>query len=140
MSLFESVLILLFVAALLLASSRRLGIPYPTLLSLAGVAVALVPHAPTVTIEPRLALALFIAPALLDAAFDTSPRELQKVWVPLLALAVGAVIVTTLAVAVVGWQFAGLPLSAAIVLGAIVAPTDAVAANTVMAQVGLPPA
>jgi Na+/H+ antiporter len=138
MSLFENIVLLLFVSSLLLAGSRRLGIPYPTLLSLAGVAVALLPFAPSVEIEPHLALAIFIAPALLDAAYDTSPRDLKRLWVPLLALAVGAVVVTTAAVAFIGWQFAGLPLAAAVALGAIVAPTDAVAANAVMSQVGLP--
>jgi Na+/H+ antiporter len=138
MSLFENLVLLLFVASLLLAGSRRLGVPYPTLLSLAGVGVALLPFAPSMEIEPHLALAIFIAPALLDAAYDTSPRDLKRLWVPLLALAVGAVIITTGAVAVVGWRVAGLPLAAAIVLGAIVAPTDAVAARAVMNQVGLP--
>ena len=138
MSLFENIVLLLFVSSLLLAGSRRLGIPYPALLSLAGVAVASLPFAPSVEIEPHLALAIFIAPALLDAAYDTSPRDLKRLWVPLLALAVGAVVATTAAVAFVGWHVAGLPLAAAVVLGAIVAPTDAVAAKTVMNQVGLP--
>ena len=138
MSLFETLVLLLFVSALLLAGARRLGLPYPTLLCLAGVAVALLPYSPHVDIEPHLALAIFIAPALLDAAFDTSPRDLKRLWVPLLALAVGVVVVTTGAVAFVGRQVGGLPWAAAIALGAIVAPTDAVAVNAVMSQVGLP--
>ena len=103
MALFEHLVLLLFVAALLLVGSRRLGLPYPTLLSVAGVAVAFLPFSPTIQIDPRLALVIFIAPALLDAAYDTAPRDLKRLWVPLLVLAVGAVIITTAVVAVVGW-------------------------------------
>ena len=78
MTLFASLVLLLFVSAFLLAGSRRIGLPYPACLCLAGVAVGLLPGAPSVRIEPHLALALFIAPALLDAAYDTSPREIRR--------------------------------------------------------------
>jgi CPA1 family monovalent cation:H+ antiporter len=65
---------------LIAALSRRLGLPYPALLALAGTALAALPLGPDVdfSIDPDLALALFIAPVLLDAAFDTSPRELKR--------------------------------------------------------------
>jgi CPA1 family monovalent cation:H+ antiporter len=138
MALFESLLLLLFVSAFLLMGSRRLGVPYPTLLCLAGVGVAALPQAPAVAIEPHLVLALFIAPALLDAAYDTSPRELKRLWVVLLALAVGAVLLTAAAVALVGVTLGGLPLFAAIALGAIVAPPDAAAGTAMLRQVGVP--
>ena len=72
--LFETILVLLLVTILLLQVSRRLGTPYPSLLALAGVAVGVLPGAPRLEIEPHLALALFVAPVLLDAAFDTDPR------------------------------------------------------------------
>ena len=98
------------------------------MLALAGVAVAALPWAPDIAIDPHLALALFIAPALLDAAYDLPPRELRRYWVPLLALAVVAVVLTTAAVAWAAVALAGLPLAAAIALGAIVAPPDAAAA------------
>jgi Na+/H+ antiporter len=137
-ALFETLILLLFVAALLLSAARRVGIPYPTLLAVAGMLVAVSPFAPTFRIDPHLALAIFIAPALLDAAFDTSPRDLRRLWIPLLVLAVGAVVATTLAVAWLGVVLAGLPIAAAIALGAIVAPTDAVAVNAIMREVGLP--
>jgi Na+/H+ antiporter len=113
-------------------------LPYPTLLSLAGVAVAFLPFSPNVEIEPQLALVIFIAPALLDAAYDTAPRDLVRLWVHLLALAVGVVVVTTATVAFLGWYAAGIPIAAAIALGAIVAPTDAVAVNAVKRDAGLP--
>jgi CPA1 family monovalent cation:H+ antiporter len=138
MALFENLVLLLFVAAVLMAGSRRLGLPYPTLLSVAGVAAAFLPFSTNVNIDPQLALAIFIAPALLDAAFDTAPRELLRLWVPLLALAVGAVVITTLTVAFLGWWAAGIPAAAAVALGAIVAPTDAAAVNAIKQGVGLP--
>jgi Na+/H+ antiporter len=138
MNLFEHLVLLLLVSAVLLAASRRLSLPYPTLLCLAGVGAAFLPFSSTVGLDPHVALAIFIAPALLDAAFDTAPRDLKRLWVPLLILAVGAVIVTTAIVAYIGWRYAGMPLSAAIALGAIVAPPDAVASTAVLGQTALP--
>jgi Na+/H+ antiporter len=138
MALFENLVFLLFVAAVLMAGSRRLGLPYPTLLSLAGVTAAFLPISPKVSIEPQLALVIFIAPALLDAAYDTAPRDLLRLWIPLSALAVGAVVVTTAAVAFLGYWAAGIPAAAAIALGAIVAPTDAAAVNAIKQEIGLP--
>ena len=138
MALFQSLIILLFITGFLLVLSQRAGVPYPTLLALAGAAASLLPFAPHVTINPQLALAVFIAPALMDAAFDTSPVDLKRLWIPLLTLAVGAVILTTATVALAGWWVAGLPIFAAIALGAIVAPPDAVAAHTVLNQTGFP--
>jgi CPA1 family monovalent cation:H+ antiporter len=138
MNLFENLVLLLFIAAVLMAASRRLGLPYPTLLCLAGVGAAFLPFASTVVLDPHIALAIFIAPALLDAAFDTAPRDLKRLWVPLLILAVGAVIATTAVVAYIGWRYAGMPLAAAVALGAIVAPPDAVASTAVLGQTALP--
>jgi Na+/H+ antiporter len=137
-ALFENIILLLLIAAFLLSGARRLRVPYPTLLAMAGMLVAVSPFAPSFGIDPHLALAIFIAPALLDAAYDTSPRDLRRLWLPLLVLAVGVVIATTAAVAYAGILYAGLPAAAAIALGAIVAPTDAVAVNAVMREVGLP--
>lgn len=138
MALFELTLVLLLTAVALTALSRRLEIPYPSLLALAGVGLAFVPGAPTIEIDPELALALFIAPVLLDAAYDTSLRDLNRYRLPLVALALGAVTFTTAIVAFVGWKMAGLPIAAAIALGAIVAPPDAVAASAVLGQFKVP--
>jgi monovalent cation/hydrogen antiporter len=138
MTFFESLLVLLLVAIVLLQVSRRLHLPYPSMLALAGAGVALIPGAPQVPIEPDTALALFIAPALMDAAFDFPVGTARRFWVPLLAFAVGGVVVTTVLVAWVGWAWAGLPLAAAVVLGAIVAPPDAAAATAVLSTSGVP--
>ena len=138
MALFELTLVLLLTAVALTALSRRLEVPYPSLLALAGVGIAFVPGAPMIEIDPELALALFIAPVLLDAAYDTSLRDLKRYRLSLLLLALGAVVFTTVVVALVGWKMAGLPIAAAIALGAIVAPPDAVAASAVLGQFKVP--
>jgi NhaP-type Na+/H+ or K+/H+ antiporter len=138
MLMFEWILVLLLAAVILTNLAERLAVPYPSLLAIAGVGLAFLPFAPQIRIEPELALALFVAPALLDAAFDTSPRDLRRNAIPIASLAVIAVVLTTAAVAFLGWRFAGLPIAAAIALGAIVAPPDAVAANEVMRHLRIP--
>jgi Na+/H+ antiporter len=138
MALFEWTLILLFIAVVLVGVGRRIGAPYPSLLALAGAGIAFLPDGPTIEIEPDLALALFVAPALLDSAFDTSPRDLKRNAFPLASLVVVMVALTTVTVAYVGWAYGGLPIAAAIALGAIVAPPDAVAASAVLSQLRLP--
>src|SRR3569623_881284 len=97
MALFEIVIVLLVVGALLALSADRLAVPYPALHAVAG--AARIPGAPEVTLDPELALALFVAPVLLDAAFDASPRDLRDNLVPVSLLAVVVVILTIGAVA-----------------------------------------
>ncbi len=138
MTLFETLITQLLVAAVLLQLARRLRMPYPTLLALTGACVAFLPWSPDLRLDPHLALVLFVAPAILDAGYDTSPHELKRDWFPLIALALFAVLLTTAAVALAGWAFAGLPVAAAVALGAIVAPPDAAAARATLAGRGLP--
>ena len=118
--------------------AERLAVPYPSLLAIAGAGLAFLPFALQIRMEPDLALALFVAPALLDATFDTSPRGLRDNAIPVASMAVVAVVLTTAAIAFLGWRFAGLPIAAAIALGAIVAPPDAVAANEVLRHLRIP--
>jgi len=127
-------LIALFVAAVLLAAAaRRVGAPYPVFLALGGAVLAFVPGSPQFTVRPELALALFIAPVLLDAAYDASPRDLRDNWLPVTGLVVFAVGLTTIAVAMVARMLVPeLPWAPAIVLGAVVAPPDAAAATAVL--------
>ncbi len=136
---FEWLIGLLLGALLLSAVARRLGVPYPTFLALGGVGIAFLPHAPNWTLEPGLALALFVAPVLLDAAFDTSLRDLRDNWFSVTMLVLAAVGVTTAAVAIVAhWLVPAMPWPAAIALGAIVAPPDAAAATAILRSVKLP--
>src|ERR671917_129184 len=126
MEVFEVIIALLLVGALLAAWARRIGTPYPALVALAGAALALVPGTPALALDPELALALFVAPVLLDAAFDASPRDLRANWRPVASLALGAVVLTVAVVAVIARLLVPeLSWAAAIALGAIVAPPDA---------------
>jgi NhaP-type Na+/H+ or K+/H+ antiporter len=139
MLLFQSLLILLVCAVLLTALARHLQMPYPSLLALGGTALAFVPNGPTFSLDPELTLALFVAPALLDAAFDTSWRDLKRYWIPVMSLVVIAVALTTLGVAwVVRYMMPDMSWAAAIAIGAIVAPPDAVAASAVMRRLNIP--
>ncbi len=124
MIIFEWTLALLAAAVALTGLARRLELPYPPLLALAGAALAFLPSHPRIVIEPDLALALFVAPLLLDAAYDTAPRDLWRNLAPLAWLTVGMILTTAAVVAFIGWRYAGLPVAAAVALGAIVAPTE----------------
>jgi len=136
---FEWIIALLLGAVALSALARRLKVPYPTFLAIAGVLLAFVPSGPSWTLEPDLALALFVAPVLVDAAYDTSLRELRNNWLPVATLVVVAVGVSTATVAFTAhWMVPDMPWSVAIALGAIVAPPDAAAATAILRQVNLP--
>src|SRR5213594_3219392 len=129
----EALLSMVLAAVILAVLARRIGAPYPVFLALGGALLAFVPGAPSFTVPPELALALFVAPVLLDAAYDTSPRDLRDNWAPVTSLVVVAVGLTTIAVAVVARTLMpGMPWAPAIALGAIVAPPDAAAATAVL--------
>src|SRR3954465_4991799 len=117
MQVFEVIVALLLSGAALAAVARRFGAPYPALVALAGAALALVPGVPALVLDPELALALFVAPVLVDAAFDASPRDLRANWRAVTSLALGAVALT---IAVVGCApkllVRDMPWSAAIAL------------------------
>ncbi|HEY0438001.1 MAG TPA: cation:proton antiporter, partial [Phenylobacterium sp.] len=135
MHVFESLLALLLAATVLSAFARRFSVPYPTLLAVGGAFLAFVPGAPRLELEPQLILALFVAPVLLDAAYDASLRDLRRSWIPVTSLVLAAVALTTVAVAIAARAlFPDMPWAAAVALGALLAPPDAVAALTVMRQ------
>jgi len=139
MEVFEVVIALLLGGAALAALSRRIGAPYPALVALAGAGLALIPGTPTLVLDPELALTLFVAPVLVDAAFDASPRDLRANWRPIASLALGAVFLTIAMVAIVARLLVpDLPWAAAVALGAIVAPPDAAAAGAVLRQLRPP--
>jgi Na+/H+ antiporter len=127
-------LLYLFIAAIALAGlARRVGAPYPVFLALGGTLLALLPVAPAFTLPPDLALALFVAPVLLDSAYDMSTRDLRENWMPITGLVVFCVGLSTAAVAFVAHALVpAMPWAAAVALGAMVAPPDAVAAGAVL--------
>lgn len=139
MHVFEIIIAMLLAGAGLTVLSRRIGTPYPAMVALAGAGLALVPGTPTLDLDPELALTLFVAPVLLDAAFDASPRDLRANWRAVTGLAIGAVGLTILVVAVVArLMVPDMSWAVAIALGAIVAPPDAAAATTVLKQLRPP--
>ena len=88
---FETILVLLLGATVLAGFARRLSVPYPSLLALGGVLIALLPGGPRLELPPDLILALFVAPVQLDAAYDTSLSDLRKNWLAILGLVLFAV-------------------------------------------------
>jgi Na+/H+ antiporter len=139
MSQFEQLLVLFLAAVFLAAVARRVGAPYPVFLALGGALLAFIPGAPSIAVPPELVLALFVAPVLLDAAYDASLRDLRDNWAPVTGLVVFAVGLTTAAVAVVVHSLVpAIPWAAAIALGAVVAPPDAVAATAVLRPLNPP--
>lgn len=139
MHVFETLLAILLGATGLSAFAKRMNIPYPTLLAAGGALLALIPGAPQLNLPPQLILALFVAPVLLDASYDASLRDLRRNWAPITSLVLVAVSLTTIAVAVAARQLLpDMPWAAAIALGALVAPPDAVAALAVLRQLDPP--
>lgn len=139
MGVFELVITLLLVGALLTLWADKLEVPYPALLALAGVALTFIPGSHEVVLDPTLALALFVAPVLLDAAFDASPRDLKRNIVAVSSLALLAVGATIVAVAFTARHFVpGMGWAPAVALGAIVAPPDTSAATAVLRKLNPP--
>ena len=114
-------------------------IPYPILLVLGGLGLSLVPGLPNFELPPEIVLLGFLPPLLYGAAFFTSLRDLRANVRPIGLLSIGLVVATTLVVGVVAhWAIDGLPWSAAFVLGAVVSPTDPIAATSIARRLGVP--
>jgi CPA1 family monovalent cation:H+ antiporter len=139
MNALELILVLLVVAAGLAVAAQRLSIPYPVLLVVGGLALALIPGLPVVRIDPQLVLLLFLPPLLFSAAWLTSWRDFSANLRPITLLAVGLVVATTSAVAWVAHAVVpGMSWAAAFLLGAIISPPDAVAATAVTQRLKVP--
>ena len=132
-------LVLLIAVAALLAAAPTLRIPYPILLVLGGLALGFVPGVPTVQLPPALVLVAILPPLLYSSAFFTSLRELRANIRPIGLLAIGLVLATMVAVAVVAHALVDdMSWAAAFVLGAVVSPTDPIAATAIMRRLGVP--
>ncbi|WP_385635530.1 Na+/H+ antiporter [Streptomyces sp. SudanB5_2050] len=132
-------LLLVAGSAAIAAAGRRLPVPAPLLLVAAGLAVSYVPGVPDYTLDPHIVLPLLLPPLLHTAATDSSYLDLRAQMRPVALLSVGYVLFATFVVGAAAYLIVpGLPLTAALVLGAVVAPPDAVAATAVARRVGLP--
>ncbi|MEO8285159.1 MAG: Na+/H+ antiporter [Chloroflexota bacterium] len=135
----ELVLLLMVVVAALTPVARALRVPYPVLLVVGGLILALIPAVPGIELTPELVFLLFLPPLVYHAAFTTSVRDFRLLFRPILSLAVGLVLATTAVVAILlhtimpdlGWPVA-------FAFGAIVSPPDAVAAAAVFRGLGVP--
>ena len=138
MSQLEIILGLLVAVAVLATLAARLRIPYPILLVVGGSLLGFVPGLPRVELDPELVFLLFLPPLLYVSALFTSWRDFRANFRAITLLAVGLVLMTTVVVAAVVHLVIGLPWAAAFVLGAIVSPTDAIAATAVAQRLGVP--
>jgi CPA1 family monovalent cation:H+ antiporter len=136
----ELILISLLVAVSVLGTaSQAIGVPYPIVLVLGGLALGFVPGIPEIELDPDLVLVIFLPPLLYSAAFFASLRDLRTNLRPIALLAIGLVLLTAAAVAVAAHALIdGLPWAAAFALGAIVAPTDPLAATTIARRLNVP--
>jgi Na+/H+ antiporter len=134
-----AILATLVAVAFLYEVARRLGVPYPTIFVLGGLVLAAIPGLPTIQFEPDLVLLLFLPPLLFISATRTPIRELRANRAPVIRLAFGLTLFTMVAVAIVAYGLnPALGWAAAFTLGAIVSPTDAIAATAVFRRLGLP--
>jgi CPA1 family monovalent cation:H+ antiporter len=135
----ETVLFLVVIATVVATFARRLRVPAPSLLVVAGVVVGLLPGVPTVQVTPDV-VSLVVLPPLLYAAGEELPwRDLRAVWRPVTALAIGLVIASAAAVGAVVVAITGLPVGMALVLGTVLASTDPVAVTALGRRLSLPP-
>src|SRR5436189_1108789 len=129
---------LLLAVAVLALVARKLTIPYPILFVIGGLLLGWIPKLPKVRLDPELVLLFVLPPLLYPAALFTSWRDFRANLTPILWLAIGLVLVTTLAIGAVAHALGGLPWAAAFALGAIVSPPDAVAATAISKRLRLP--
>ncbi len=135
----EFVILLLGAAAILVRLAESIALPYPIVLVVGGLAIGLVPGLPDLGLDPDVVFLVFLPLLLHAAAWQSSPRELAAEVRPLALLSVGLVLATMCAVAVVAHAIVpGMSWQAAFVLGAIVGPTDPVAAIATFSRIGAP--
>jgi monovalent cation/hydrogen antiporter len=135
----ELVLLALLIAVTALtALAPALRVPYPILLVLGGLALGFIPGVPEVSLPPELVLVGVLPPLLYAASFFTSLRDFRANLKPIGLLAIGLVVATMLGVAAVAHLATGLSWPASFVLGAVVAPTDPIAATAIARRFGVP--
>jgi Na+/H+ antiporter len=132
-------LLLLVFVAMFAGLARRLKVPYPILLVIAGLLLSFLPEMPRIRLDPDLVFLVFLPPLLYSASWTLSWREFQRNFVSIAMLAVGLVLFTVVGLALAaGSLLPGFDWKAAVLLGAVVAATDAIAATSIARRVGLP--
>ncbi len=133
------IIILLAIVTALFQVTDKIRVPYPILLVLAGMGIGLVPHLPSVSLDPDVVFLIFLPPVLYASAWNTSWGDFRKSIRPISLLAVGCVLFTTAIVAYVAHTLIpGFGWAESFVLGAIISPPDAVAAAAATKGLNLP--
>ncbi|MBO0686146.1 MAG: cation:proton antiporter, partial [Candidatus Dormibacteraeota bacterium] len=133
----QVILGLLAAVVVLAMVARRLRLPYPIVLVLGGLALGFIPEMPRVQLDPDVVFLVFLPPLLMAAGWSTSFRDFRANLRSISLLAFGLVLFTTVGVALVAHTIVpGLPWPTAFVIGAVVSPTDAVAATSIMQRLG----
>src|ERR1700691_372689 len=134
----QTILLLLAVLVVVAIAAKRFNVAPSILLVIAGIALALIPGLPRIALAPELVLLGILPPLIYSAGVAMSWREFRFNLRPIALLAFGCVVFTTCAVAAVAHSLLGMPLTVGFVLGAIVAPPDAVAPLAILRRLGLP--
>jgi monovalent cation/hydrogen antiporter len=134
----QTLLLLLAVMVIVAVVARRLNTAPSILLVIAGIALALIPGVPKITLAPELVLLGILPPLIYSAGVAMSWREFRFNLRPIALLAVGCVVFTACIVAALAHWVLGMPVGVAFVLGAIVAPPDALAPLAILRQLGIP--
>lgn len=137
---FQTLIFLMSLAVILVGVATRLRIPYPITLVLGGAALGFTPGLSEIDFDPYLVLLIVLPPILYYAAYSISYKELKKNLNEILWLALGLVIVTTVAIGLLfKWFFPELPWALSFAFGAIIAPPDAIAAVTILKRFSIRP-
>ena len=136
----SEVIVLLFAAvALVVVIARKLALPYPIVLVIAGLALSFIPRLPSVRLDPNVVFYFILPPLIYPAALFTSWRDFRRNLGAILMLSIGLVLFTTVAIAWVTHALVpAIPWAAAFALGAIVSPPDAIAATAVLRRLFVP--
>jgi len=134
----EFLILLLIVTLIVALLSRRLRVPYTLLLVIVGFVVGFVPFIPNEHIDPNLILYVFIPALLFEGAWNAEIDRLEADWLPIVLLAIPGMVLSLLVVAVVLYFGIGLSWLLALLVGAIIAPTDPVAVIALFQQLGVP--
>jgi monovalent cation/hydrogen antiporter len=132
-------LILLGFVVVFAAIARKLDTPYPIILVIAGLVLSFIPGTPRVSLDPEFVFLIILPPLLFSAAWQTSWRDFRYNLVSISMLAFGLVAFTVIGVGMLArWVLPDLDWRLGLVLGAVVAPTDAIAATSIARRIGLP--
>jgi CPA1 family monovalent cation:H+ antiporter len=132
-------LILLGFVVMFAAAARKLDTPYPIVLVIAGLALSFIPGTPRISLDPEIIFLVILPPLLYSAAWQTSWRDFHYNLVSIAMLAIGLVGFTVVSIGVLAqWLIPDLDWRLGLVLGSVVAPTDAIAATSIARRIGLP--